>query len=102
MEYQPSLFGDKPPQQMWDEFAASNPEVVAEMEAIAQRMQARVGRVSAKFCFEYWRYLGKARMREKPDGSGEWKLNNNMTCAFADHLAEKYPDMKIERRKRRS
>ena len=78
------------------QFLRRNPKFIDRLAELAYEMKLRGQRPSAKALFEL------VRGDVHPVPGQKWELNNTWSSLAADRLVEKFPDLGIERRKRRS
>jgi len=78
------------------QFLRRNPKFVDRLAQLAYEMESRGQRPSVKALFE------QVRGDVHPVPGQKWELNNSWSSLAADRLVEKYPDLGIERRARRS
>ena len=78
------------------QFLRRNPKFIDRLAELAYEMKSRGQRPSAKALFEL------VRGDVHPVPGQKWELNNTWTAAAADRLVEKFPDLGIERRKRKA
>ena len=89
---------------LFDLWCKANPEALREMEDIAVAINARGGRVSAKYLIERLRYEGKARLHAVPyrDQYGMarfYNIHNTLTPLIARWLVGRHPSMNVQLKK---
>ena len=82
-------------EQAFAQFCRRNPWFMSRLAEVCFDMQTRGQRPSTKAAWEV------LRSEVAPNGEG-YTLNNSWTAPAADRLAELYPDLRIERRRRRA